>query len=412
MDAERRAPVMSERKLSLLGALLVVLGPISMALYTPALPELVRDFGTTDAVIKLTLAFYFGGFALTQLFVGPLSDAFGRRPVAIAFLVIYVGASIAASLSAHVEVLLIARLIQGVGASVGITTSRAIVRDCFSGAQATRIMNLIGVLLAIGPAVAPSIGGLMLTIADWRAIFYLMVGFGLIVMFVVIFVLEETGHPDPSAIHPTRIASAYGQLLTSSHFMTASLTLGVATGAVYTMANLLPFLLIEKVGLSPQAFGAAMIAQSGSFLVGSLVARAAMRRYNPDAIVPFGISLIVIGSMLIGALSFTVTPIFISVMGPVAIYVFGVAFVFPAMTTAALHPFPAIAGVASALTGFIQMGAGFVGGSITALFSDPITGFGSIVPVMGGITTLSYLIFRSIAARTPPTAEPRGRLLP
>ena len=121
-------PVMTERRVALLGALLVAIGPVSMALYTPAMPEIVRAFGTTEAAVKLTLSLYFAGFALAQLFCGPLSDGFGRRPVTIAFMGIYLAASLVCLFSPGIEVLIAARFMQGVGAAAGIAISRAIVR--------------------------------------------------------------------------------------------------------------------------------------------------------------------------------------------------------------------------------------------------------------------------------------------
>src|SRR5690606_36087650 len=129
--AEAR-PVMSERRASLICALIVMIGPISMALYTPAMPRLVEAFGTTEAMVKLTLSLYFAGFAVTQIVCGPLSDGFGRKPVTFAFMAIYLVASIAAVFAPTIEVLIAARFFQGVGAAVGTTVSRALVRDLFT----------------------------------------------------------------------------------------------------------------------------------------------------------------------------------------------------------------------------------------------------------------------------------------
>src|SRR5215213_2919587 len=106
------SPLMSERKTAIVGALLVALGPISMALYTPAMPTLVKVFGTDVSTIKLTLTVYFAGFALAQLVCGPLGDAFGRRPVVLAFTALYLVGSVIAALAPDVEWLLAARLVQ------------------------------------------------------------------------------------------------------------------------------------------------------------------------------------------------------------------------------------------------------------------------------------------------------------
>jgi DHA1 family bicyclomycin/chloramphenicol resistance-like MFS transporter len=152
------AEAMTERRATIVGALLVALGAISMSLYTPAMPALVTVFGTSIATIKLSLTLYFAGFACAQLLVGPLADAFGRRPAALAFLGIYVAASIVTMLAPSVDWLLAGRLFQGIGASAGVAISRAIVRDRFAGHQSSRIMNAIGIAMAVGPAAAPTVG--------------------------------------------------------------------------------------------------------------------------------------------------------------------------------------------------------------------------------------------------------------
>src|SRR5690606_30791872 len=154
------------------------IGPISMALYTPAMTEIVRAFDTTEAAVKMTLSIYFAGFAIAQLICGPLSDAFGRRPVVMGFMGIYAVASMIAVMAPTIELLILARFLQGIGAAVGVAVSRALVRDLFTREQSARIMNLIGVILSIGPAVSPTIGGLTMELAGWHAIFLLMLAFG------------------------------------------------------------------------------------------------------------------------------------------------------------------------------------------------------------------------------------------
>jgi DHA1 family bicyclomycin/chloramphenicol resistance-like MFS transporter len=155
-----------------------------------------------------------------------------------------------------------------------------------------------------------------------------------------------------------------------------------------------------------------MIAQSGSYFLGSVIARLVMPRYGADNIVPFGIGFILVGGMFLCVLSFTVPPSYLTVMGPVALYALGIAFVMPAMTTAALHPFPAIAGAASALMGFIQMGSGFLGGAVAALLPDPLIAIGLVVPGLAIIATAGYVSHRTMGVRTPKSAETRGKLLP
>jgi DHA1 family bicyclomycin/chloramphenicol resistance-like MFS transporter len=392
---------MSERRVSLIGALLTAIGPVTMALYTPAMPAIVAALGTTDALVKLTLTLYFGGFACAQLVAGPLSDALGRRPIAFAFMAIYCAASLAALAAPTVEVLMAARFVQGIGASAGIALSRAVVRDLFHGETSSRILNLIGIILSIGPAAAPTLGGLILIVAGWRAIFLVMVALGLTIVLVVGFGMRETVVPDRSRLHPRALAAAYAEVLGSRHFLVTAGIIASTVGAIFAQATFLPFILMDRVGLSPAAFGLAMLLQSGSFFAGALVVRSAMRRTSAYRLVAPGLVFVALGS-LGTALLLTWEPSVPRVMLPVAVYAFGIGFVQPAMTTAALMPFPHIAGAAASMTGFLQMGSGLVVGSLGALFGDPVLAMGALIPLMGATACLLYRIYR----RHPHLAEP------
>lgn len=255
---------MSERRTSMLGALLATLGPISMSIYTPAMPELVQAFGTTESMIKLTLSVYFGGFSVAQLIAGPMSDAFGRKNATLAFVGINLLGSLVCAFAPSVEWLLAGRLIQGVGASVGMTVARAMVRDQFVGAEASRIMNLIGIMLAIGPAMAPTLGGLALVALGWQAIFFLLIGFGLLAIFAVLVFMRETTIPDRMRVRPGLLLSAYRELAQDPRFLTAAFVLGGSVGSLYAQSTMLAFILIDRVGMTPTAFGMGMLMQTGA----------------------------------------------------------------------------------------------------------------------------------------------------
>ncbi|MBA5778584.1 multidrug effflux MFS transporter [Stappia sp. F7233] len=386
-------PIMSERQTAIIGAILVALGPVSMALYTPAMPRLVEVFGTDISSIKLTLTIYFAGFTLAQLFCGPLSDAFGRRPIVLAFSGIYLLGSVIAVFADSVAALLAARLLQGVGASAGIAISRAIVRDQFTGQASARIMNLVGLMLAVGPALAPTIGGLTLETLGWRAIFFVMVAYGIGIGVLAIFFMAETNaFRDRGHIAPRRLASSYARLLADARFLRPSIILGTTLGSIYTMATMLPFVIIERVGLTPSQFGYSMMLQSGSFFLGSLVTRSLLKRFSAERIVPFGMALIVLGCVGLALFTRAGNLTLLHVMGPVAVFAFGIAVILPSMSTRALFPFPQFAGAASALMGFFQMGGGLAGSFAAVLVGDPVVALGTIVPVMGLIALVLYLL--------------------
>ena len=416
MHHSQSTPLMSERKVALLGALIVLIGPLSMALFTPAMPEIVRVFGSTEAMVKMTLTSYFAGFALAQLVCGPISDGLGRRPVILFFLGIYLVASVLALLAPNVELLIGARFLQGVGAASGVAISRAIVRDLFTNDRSAGIMNLIGMILGIGPALAPTLGGITMELFGWQAIFVLMMIVGLVVFATIKVALVETVVRDVSRIRPRVLVRSYGTLLTDGYFMSASLVMAGAIGAFYTLATILPFVLMNRVGLSPTQFGIGMLVHSMSFFAGTLVVRHLIGRFGAFRILPAGFLFMGAGCVLVAVLLRVAEPSFFLVMGPLALYVFGAAFVMPAMSTAALAPFPHIAGAAGALSGFLQMGGGLLGGLLAVLFADPVSALSTIIPGFGTVAIISWLVWRRLPepalarvvaadASIPPPAE-------
>ncbi|MBS1181955.1 MAG: ydhC [Proteobacteria bacterium] len=374
---------MSERHVAAIGSLLIALGPISLALYTPAMPQLVTDFSTTYPAVKATLAAYFAGFALAQLVCGPLSDAYGRRPVALAFLLLYAVGSIGAMLAPSIDVLMLARLVQGVGAAVGISVARAIVRDNFTGERSARVMNTMGIFLAIGPAVAPTLGSLTMLVFDWRAIFVLMVAYGGVLLAAVHRFLPETNRaPDPARASPAGLAHAYGALGRDRRFLFPALMLGLTLGGFYSLSSMLPFLLIDIAGLSPQAFGFGMLAQTGAYILGGIVTKALLKHLPARHLVLPGLALAMVGALAMAASIALLPPSYPSVMAPVAVFTFALALVTPDLTTRAMAAFPDMAGAAAALLGFAQMGSGFVDSGAVALIGSPPLAFATVVPIV------------------------------
>ncbi|MEM5583627.1 multidrug effflux MFS transporter [Roseibium sp. AS2] len=388
--------IMSARRTSLLGAGLVAIGPISMALYTPAMPALVEAFGTSDSAVKLTLTAYFAGFALAQLISGPITDALGRKPVTLAFLTLYLISSVLATFAPTVEFMIGARALQGVGAAIGIAVSRAIVRDQFTGQASSRIMNAIAMMLALGPAISPTIGGVVLELFGWQEVFWCMVIYGALLMIaVVVFQVETNPNPGKHHLKPGRLATNYLTLLKDPRFLGPSLLIGFGLGTLYALATVLPFVLIYEVGLSPSEFGMSMIIQSVAFISGTIVTGRLLRVVEAHRLVPYGMAIWVAASVLMCWLNLTQQPTIITVMAPVALFAFGLALVLPASFTDSMAPFPDIAGAASSLVGFLQFGGGIVASLIVAALHDPVLGLAVILPAMPIIGIACSLFFKS-----------------
>lgn len=400
--SETAAPLpqlMSARRTTLLGAALVAIGPLTMALYTPAMPALTAELGTTDAMVKLTLTAYFAGFALTQLVSGPLTDAFGRKPVTLAFLLLYLASSMLATFAPTVDWLIIARVLQGIGAAVGITVSRAIVRDQYTGQTSAQIMNTIGTMLALAPAVSPTIGGLILEFFGWHQIFYAMIVYGATLALAVLLFQRETNTArDRSHIRPGKVLRNYMTLLRDPRYMAPTLVIGLGLGNIYALATVQAFILVNVVGLSPSQYGLGMMLQSVSFMSGTLVTGRLLKRMDASKLLLPGMAGVLLACLLIATLTRIFEPTYLLVMGPTALFVFFIALLMPSTFTAALMPFPHMAGAASSLMGFFQFGSGIVGSLAIAALGDPVLGMTTVTAVLPLIGIAGYLLLRRRAA--------------
>ena len=393
---------LDEGTTSLISAIMIALGPVSLALYTPGLPKLVEAFNTTPSAVRASLTIYFMGFCFAQLVCGPMSDAFGRRPVALAFFSLYFVGSLACLFAPSIGALQAGRALQGIGAAAGISTARAIVRDLFVGQASARIMNRISLLVGVVPALSPAFGSALLTFVGWQSIFVVMLLYAVVVVGTVLFILPETNDSiDSSLARPGHILESYMTLLSDRRFMAPSLIMGFILGGLYTLPSLLPFVLIEQLGLTPLHYGLLMILQTTALLVANLIVSRLLRTISARRLVPFGIAVICVSGLgffllwLVGARSVAL------VMLPGAIWLFGLPFVTPGTMTSALSHFPRIAGAASALVGFMQMGGGMVGSAVAAgLFHEPVSALGFLLPLAAALACLTFLAL-PMEASTP-----------
>ena len=387
---------MSARRTALVGGLMVAAGPLSILLYGPALPSIVADLGTTDALGKLSLSAYLGAFAVAQLLCGPLSDTLGRRRVTAMFFAIYVIGSLVAVLGPSIEWLLVGRVLQGIGVSVGVALSRAMVRDQFVGRESVRILTLINLILTVTPLVSPTLGSLLLLAGNWHLLFVVMALYGVAIIVLTGVVTRETHPPERRVpFRPAGVLRNYWLLLRSPSFMLPGLLLGLVFGGFNGFATLLPFALINEIGLTPFQFAMFMLVQTFSFISGNVLAGMLTRRLSGQSMIRAGVPFIVLAGIgfLIGPL---VAPGHaLSVMVPVAIWMLGLALIGPTATAAAMANFGSIAGAAGALTGVFQVAGGFLASLLASLaFERSSTALMVMMPVLAVLTVIVAMALR------------------
>lgn len=328
-------------------------------LYVPSLPHISDYFGTSDHKAQLTMSLHLLGFGLAQLIYGPLSDAWGRRPIILFGSALFFIASLMCAMAPNIETLIIARLLQGLGGAAIAVLGMVIVREVYkSEQQSVRIITLLAMVVALAPAVGPIIGGHIYVWFGWRANFYFLSAFGLLSVVCLYFLLQETLlKPNSKAIQLKYILHNYGALLKNATFVSYVIILACIFSGLFTFITQAPFLLIKQLGVLEENYGYYQGGIVVAYIVGNMISRSFVRKYSLNQIMTWGVIGIVLGAIGLVFVALNpplVTPVNLCI--PVAIYTGSLGAVFATAATRALSVPPEIRGSASALLGAAEMG--------------------------------------------------------
>ncbi|MGX0307952.1 MFS transporter, DHA1 family, multidrug resistance protein [Staphylococcus warneri] len=248
-------------------------GPLSIDMYSPSLPDVQHAFSSTTSEIQLTISFAMIGLALGQFFFGPLSDAFGRKKIALTILVIYMLASLIAVFTTDLYFFLFLRLIQGLTAGGSIVIAKASIGDKFSGDEMTKFLTSLMVVNGIITIIAPLLGGFALTISTWRSIFVILTIITIIVIIGVLMKMPSTNHADRTTLNYGRIFKDFGQLLKKPSFVIPMLLQGLTYVMLFSYSAASPFITQKIYSLSPQQFSVILAVNGiGLILISQIVA--------------------------------------------------------------------------------------------------------------------------------------------
>lgn len=367
-------PAPTSLKVAVLLTALVAFGPISTDLYLASLPDMARAFGVGFERAQLTLSVFLAGFAAGMPLYGPLSDRFGRRPVILAGVVVYLAASLVCLAAPSMEVLIAGRLLQGLGACVGPVVGRAVVRDVYPRDQAARVMSYMASAMALAPFLAPILGGWLHSLFGWRACFALLALFGVVLLAGVARLLDETNaHRDVGALSPLTMLANYRRLLGDATVLGYAATVALVYAGMFVFISASSFVLIEVLGMAPALFGFAFAAVVAGYVAGGFIAGRQTSRLGIERMVRLGTLGCALSGGAAAALAWAGIATLPAVVGPLMLYFLCAALVLPNGTAAAIAPHPRMAGAASALVGFIQISAGALAGWGHALLFDHTT---------------------------------------
>ena len=378
--------------LTLLLALLTAIAPLTTDMFLPSLPSMTGVFQTDAASVQLILSVYLIGFAVAHLFYGPAADRFGRRPALLTGFAIYVAASFACIFAPTIEWLIAVRFAQAVGACAGPVLGRTIVRDLYSREQAARMLSYVSMTMGLAPTIAPVIGGYLQTAFGWRASFICLTALGSIIVLAIWHLLAETlAEPDARALQPRRMRENFGRLFASRTYVGYVLTGCFCFAGLFAYISGSSFVLVDVFGLSPSQYGYMFGLNGISVIVGSTIGGRITMRFGIDRMLLAATPIAAIAGLTMAALAWTGVNHVAAIVAPMCLYTLALGIVLSQSIAGAISPFPQIAGVASALLGFLQMAfASLAGLAVGQLYDGSERPMATIIALMGLASFAAY----------------------
>lgn len=376
-------------RLALILAALATLGPFSIDTFLPAMPAIGQALHTPPLAVQQALTVYLLGYGVMMLWHGAISDAVGRKPVIVISTAVFTLASVGCAFAQTLPQLLVFRALQGISGGAGLIVGRAIIRDCFDGAAAQRLMSHVTMLFSLSPAIAPVVGGWLYGAFGWHAIFVFMALIGGVLCLACWFALPETHPPaQRQALSVRALLANYRQVAGRREFGLLALAVACNFSGFFLYIPAAPVFLMRHLGLNEQQFifmfGPAVTGiMFGAFLSGKLAGR-----HSPRTLVSVGYGLMALAALTNVGYALYFPPALPWSIAPLALYTVGMSLVSPTITLFIMDIFPSLRGTASSLQGFTQTTlASVVAGAITPLLWDsPLT----LALGMSGFLALGY----------------------
>lgn len=369
---------------------------LSMNVFLPSLPGMARDFGVDYAVMQLSVTAYLGANAILQLLIGPISDRFGRRPVMLGALVIFLLASVGTLLATNAALFLFFRMVQA-AITAGLVLSRAVVRDMVPGPEAASLLGYVTMGMSVVPMIAPMIGGVLDEAFGWRANFSMLLAVGAAVLVLTWFDMGETARG--GGVPLRQQVATYPVLARSQRFWGYALTSMLASGSFFAYLGGAPFVGINVFGLSPAEVGYYFAAPSVGYFLGNYIAGrwSARMGFNMMILVGSAAAAAALGATLLADLADFHNPlIFFGAVGFVGL---GNGMVLPNANAGMMSVRPELAGTASGLGGAMTLAGGAILSSIAGAMLHDGSGALPLIAIMtlsaiGSVFVILWVIRR------------------
>lgn len=333
-------------------------GTLAMHMFVPVLPAVAHDFAATPGAAQMTLTVYLVGLAAGQLLYGPLSDRFGRRPVLIAALLIFLAATLLAAFAPSLDWLIAARVLQALGACGGLVLGRAMARDGATPEQAARQLALLIMVMTAAPAIAPLIGSMVAIWIGWRGVFGVLGAAGAALLLLTVTTLAETNRSRAALPSLGAMLAVYGQLLRRREFCAYAAGGACMSTSIYAFLSASPFLFVNVLHRPPAEVGVYYMVLFFGITLGSWLASRLAQRVRIQLLLRLGALLGLLGASGLLAADLSGHLAVASVLAPMGLFTIGAGLTSPLATARAIGVDPRAIGTASALYGFLQMSFG------------------------------------------------------
>ncbi len=386
----------------LLGLLLATL-PFAVDLTLPSMPMTAAAFGTDDAAVQFSLSAFVAGLAAGQLVYGPVSDRFGRRPVLMVGLGLFLAASIGCALAPSIEVLIAFRAVHGLAACAMSVLARAVVRDLYRNEDAARIYAQVMMVHGLAPLIGPILGAHLTIRFGWQAAFWFLAAYAALLMVLVWRVLGESlARTDPAAIRPAELLNNYVRVLADRPYVGYLLAMAACYSGLFAFLFASPATLINQFGLSATEFGYLFSATMLVHLIGTWVSARLVRRASIAGTILPGALVMAASGVTAAALGLARIDTAAAVVVPMGLYMFAFCFIVPPAQAAAMSRFDRNTGAAASMMGFVQLAFSSATGALIGHFAD-----GTQVPMVLAIGIASLIPIAAYALIVRPWATPR-----
>ncbi|MCA9831168.1 MAG: multidrug effflux MFS transporter [Dehalococcoidia bacterium] len=329
--------------------------PLAIDMFLPSMPAMSEEFDVRPGVLQLAVTLFLLALAMSQLIYGPMSDRFGRRPVLIAGLGLFIAGGLICMVAPSAEVLIAARVLQGIGGGAGPALGRAIVLDVYGRQRSAQFLAQMTIAIALAPMIAPVIGS-GLQALGWRTVFVALTAIGIAMLLGYLWLFKETiPAKDATAMNGRQMTRNYGTLLSSRTFTSYGLVMALMFSAQLVFISSSSFVLIDELGLSPGLFGLSFGSVAFGIMAGATLSRRLVQQMAESRVTWIGTVVSAVATAVMAVVTLAGAESVFVIVLPMFVSAAGMGILRPPATAASLIPFPQMAGLASAVQGFSQI---------------------------------------------------------